>query len=258
MKQFSAKLIRNMQKLRIFFVISIILVVSISITHVFAFPQESNCILIDFYDFEETENIYFRSNVKSEKIEHLAALIDVAEHRVEKFWGTMSVKPKFIYCDNEEDYQKFGSKYPSPACAHMKMGAYVVISNDGINIDILAHEISHTELYQRIGFFNRTLKIPTWFDEGLAMQVDLREQYSADSLTKMTEDLTNIPDIMSLQTYAQFGNGTQENVILNYALAKYVLEKWHTPEKLMTFIDKMNNGDDFESCYNHSLITIKN
>lgn len=137
----------------------------------------------------------------------------------------------------------------TPAAAHMKLGTYVIISKKGIDLDIISHEISHTELYERIGFYNREFKIPTWFDEGLAMQVDYRNYYSIDSLKKKSNNFENLPDVKKMNSYSQFGIGKREEVMLNYSTAKYEVGKWYTPEKLKTFVRKINKGNDFKNSY---------
>ena len=233
---------------KIFLGISFFLLL-IGTAHALVFPQETRCILIDFYDFEKDGNLYFRTEVDAATIADLKQQIAKANVRVEGFWDEKTVTPKFIYCQNDEDYKKFGVPFMTPACAHMKLGSYVVISNKGNDINILAHEISHTVLFNKIGFFNRLRKIPAWFDEGLAMQVDFRNYYSIDSLKKKSDNFKNLPDVKQLITYSQFGTGNRERVMLNYSTAKYVVNEWYSKEKLEGFIQKINEGKSFEQAY---------
>ncbi|MEM8524543.1 MAG: DUF1570 domain-containing protein [Bacteroidota bacterium] len=232
---------------KVLLIFSLLLVVT-SVIHAIAFPQETRCILVDLYDFERTDNLYYRANVDNATINQLQNLIEQAEVRVADFWGEKTVEPKFIYCDTDEDYLKFGVPFLTPACANMKLGAYVVISNQGLSLDIIAHELSHTELYNRIGFFNRLRKIPTWFDEGLAMQVDWRNYYSTDSLKAKT-NFENLPAITQMQNPKQFGSGTREKIMLNYSTSKYLVEQWYSKEKLDRFIDRINDGASFREAY---------
>lgn len=225
------------------------LVLIISTAHAFVFPQETRCILIDFYDFENDGNLYFRADVDAATIATLRQQISEANKRVDNFWNEKIVAPKYIYCQNDEDYKKFGVPIMTPACAHMKLGSYVVISNKGNDVNILAHEISHTVFFNKIGFFNRLRKIPVWFDEGLAMQVDLRDYYSIDSLKKKSNNFKDLPDVKKMVSYAQFGYGSSEAVMLNYSTAKYVVHEWYTKEKLENFIQKINQGSSFEQAY---------
>lgn len=219
------------------------------VVHAMVFPQETRCILIDFYDFEQSGQLYYRKGVDPATIAQLESMLASSESRVDEFYGEKTVTPAYIYCDSDEDFLKFGVPFLAPACANMKLGAYVVISKTGLVEDIIAHEIAHTELYNRIGFFNRLRKIPTWFDEGLAMQLDTRPGYSEDSLWASTAGFNQMPDVTQLITAGQFGGGTSDEVYLNYATAKYEVGKWYTPAKLDLFIEAINQGASFEEAY---------
>jgi len=191
--------------------------------HAFVFPQETRCVFVDFYDFETDENLCYRTGTDKETIDQLKKQIKKAESRVGNFWGEKTATPKFVYCQDDEDYKKFGNPYMTPACTHMKIGSYVVISKQGLDLDIISHEISHAELFQRIGFFDRLRKIPTWFDEGLAMQVDLREYYSTEDLKTKTNNLQDLPNVKKLTPPQTFYR--TEQVMLNYSTARYTVEK---------------------------------
>ncbi len=229
--------------------IFIVIISSTTIAYSVVFPQPVRCMLIDFYDFERTGNLYYRAGIEEEKKQKLLSLISKAEHRVDSFWKGTKSNPTIIYCESEEDYKKFGGPFMTPAAAILTLKSFVILSNDGVDIDIISHEISHTELAARIGFIDRQMKIPTWFDEGLAMQVDHRSHYSLDSLKKKSNNFTELVDIKTLETGAQFGGGTREEVMLNYLTAKYEVSKWYTHRKLSNLISQINDGDSFVEAY---------
>ena len=238
-----------MKKIKLILATSFLFLTTIVIAHAFVFPQHTRCILIGFYDFEKEGNLYFRKNTNPTTIAELKTIIRQAENRVAIFWKENTSNPKFIYCENDEDYLKFGVPFLTPACANMKLGSYVVISKEGVDLDIIAHEISHTELFERIGFWNREFKIPTWFDEGLAMQVDYRNYYSKDTLQKQSNNFQNLPDVMKMNSYVEFGSGTLEVVKLNYATARFEIGKWYTPQKLSNFVQEINDGKSFSKAF---------
>lgn len=238
-----------MKLIKVSSIIILILITTVGVAHAFVFPQQSRCILIDFYDFEKEGNLYFRADLEEAQKQALLATIQQAEARVASFWGEKTAQPKYIYCERAADYQKFGLPFPTPAVAHMKLGSYVVISKDGLDLDIIAHEISHTELYARIGFFKREFEIPTWFDEGLAMQVDHRTYYSIDSLKSKSDNFKNLRDVTQMKSHAQFSSGSRATVMLNYSTAKYEVHQWYTPENLATFIKSINDGQNFEEAF---------
>lgn len=233
---------------KIFIILITILGIS-SIGHALVMPQVTRCMLIDLYDFEKEGQVYFRPHINEQKRNEIHQLIKQAELRVDKFWKARKATPKFIYTELDDEYVKFGAPFPTPAAAIMHFGSYVVINHNGVDLDIISHELSHLELYARIGLINRFLEIPVWFDEGLAMQVDHRSYYSIDALQRLSNNFKNLPNVQKMKDYNTFGSGTREEVMMNYRASKYVISKWYTPEKLDAFIDKLNDGKSFEESY---------
>jgi hypothetical protein len=168
------------------------------------FPQETKSILIDFSSFSRAGRLYFNHETKKSTIENIQSLVDSASTRVSRFWGGRMADPKFIYCEQDPDYKNYSVNPRAPAVTYCKWGTYVVLSKEGADLDIIAHEISHVELYTRVGFYNWTFKIPDWFKHGLAMQNDYTKYYSTDTLTAWTDHFKNMPVITKFKTGAQF------------------------------------------------------
>ena len=218
--------------------------------HFIFFPQQTRCILIDYSEFSKEGSLYFNSNTPQNKLDTIKSIIQLASNRVASFWGQKTCHPTFIYCENSRDFKKFGSPYPFPAMTHMKFCSYIVISDQGVDADILAHEISHAEFYQRLGFYTWSFKIPRWFDEGLAMQNDNRSYYSEDTLKARSNNFKNLRDVKKFISGKQFSEeGTPEQVTLNFMTAKHIVNKWYTKEKLDNFIKDMNSGKSFEDAF---------
>jgi hypothetical protein len=218
--------------------------------HFIFFPQQTRCILVDYSNLKKDGRFYYSAGTALQKVDSVKNLIAQAATRVADFWGQKTCNPKFIYCDSDKDFTKFGSPFSVPALTHIKLGAYIVISNEGIDKDIIAHEMSHAELYERIGFYNWTFKIPRWFDEGLAMQNDYRDYYSEDTLKFKSDNFTHLPDVKQLRSGKQFNEeGTHNQVMLNYMTAKYVVKKWYTKEKLDQLIKAINAGKTFDEAF---------
>jgi hypothetical protein len=229
----------------------LMIVVPVSaLAHFIIFPQQSRSILINYSSFKKDGRLYFNNSTPQHKVDSVKQLIELAANRVAVFWGQKTCNPKYIYCDSEEDFKKYGSPYSVPALTHLKLGAYIVISNEGIDLDIIAHEIAHAEFYEQIGFYNWSFKIPRWFDEGLAMQNDNRDYYSEDTLKARSDNFKNLPDIKKLKSGKQFNEeGTHEQIMLNIMTAKHEVKNWYTKEKLDKFIKDINAGKSFDEAF---------
>jgi hypothetical protein len=210
------------------------------------FPQQTRAVLIDFSGFKKDGRLYFNPNTAANKIDSLKTLIENANARITGFWGQKTCNPKFIYCDNADDFNKYSSAPDAPAVTYLKLGCYIVLSTEGADLDIIAHEISHAEFYERVGFYKWSFAIPTWFKHGLAMQNDYRNYYSEDTLKAKSNNFKNLPNIKYFKKEEEFYKGTHEQVMLNYMTAKHEFKNWYTKEKLNKLITGLNSGKSFE------------
>ena len=227
----------------------IILIPIAAFAHYIIFPQETKSILIDYSNFKKDGRVYFNVLTAQNKIDNLKSLINQASIRIDYFWGQKTSNPKFIYCDKHDDFEKYCYNPSVPAVTYSKLGAVIVLSADAMDLDIIAHEFSHAEFYNRIGFYNWTFKIPTWFDEGLAMQNDYRDYYSDDTLKAKSDNFKNLPGIKNFKSGGQFLTGSHDQIMLNYMTAKHEVKNWYTKEKLDRFIRDINSGKTFEEAF---------
>ena len=230
-----------------FLLVFIIIIPIAAFAHFIIFPQQTRCILIGYSNFTKEERLYFNPATPPYKIDTLSSIIKQASLRISSFWGEKKSDPKFIYCYNEDDYKKYGSEGPAPATTHFKLGSYIVISHNGVDLDIVSHEMSHAEFNERAGFYNITFKVPIWFNEGLAMQNDYRNYYSEDTLKARSGNYKQLPDLFKIGTH--FYDGPPEQVMLNFMTARYVVKRWYTKEKLGSFINCINSGKSFEQAF---------
>ncbi len=223
-----------------------LLLPALALAHFAVFPQETRCILIDFSNFKKSGNIYYHNSAKLDKIQEVKAL---AEKKDSLFWkSNIILDYKLIYCDTEKDFNKYAVA-GAPAATYMKLGAYIIIKQESIDENIIAHELCHAILYRNIGWYKRTFTIPAWFDEGLAMQVDDRAYYSIDSLLAKKNAGLQLPDVTKLKKATDFFSGDNETLMLNYSMAKYIVHEWMKTHSLKKFIEAINEGDSFENAY---------
>jgi hypothetical protein len=230
-------------------VLIMMLVPLASFAHFLIFPQETRSLLIGFSDFKKEGCLYFNPASPRSSIDRVEALIESATKRVVHFWGDKKASPVFIYCEQDADFKKYSINAGAPAVTYCKLGEHIVLSNDGIDLNIIAHEISHAELYARVGFYIWTFKLPDWFKHGLAMQNDYRSYYSEDTLKVRTNNFKSLPDITKFKTGAEFYSGSMDQIMLRYMIAKYVIRLWYTPEKLQQLIGDLQAGKSFDQSY---------
>lgn len=103
--------------------------------------------------------------------------------------------------------------------------AVVLLGPKGQNLDVAAHEWAHAELSKRLGVLTRSWRVPVWFDEGLAMQVDERPEYQLDQLAAVPGAQ---PQLEGLATSKQFFSDRAELGRLRYGFARCVVQRWHS------------------------------
>ena len=128
---------------------------------------------------------------------------------------------------------------------------FLPVPNLDLDALILAHEITHAELRARLKS-EAQAKIPTWFDEGLALQNDYREKYSEEQWISQTDNGKNTVAPENMDTPAEFYAGEAEDRHFRYLNAKHELNEWlatHGQQGLLELIDQLNKGEDFYTAY---------
>jgi hypothetical protein len=101
----------------------------------------------------------------------------------------------------------------------------------------------HAEIHHRVGYLAYFLQIPTWFHEGVAMQVDYRPQYSLSS-----QDAQNTAYVRDLTAPSTFNAGDDQALTRNYASAKHEVASWLSkvgPTSLYSRLKRMKDGQSF-------------
>jgi hypothetical protein len=202
------------------------------------------------------ENIYVDKDFNRDS-SNILPIIDEANKRLVTFWGDTESKPKIIISDNEKKLKKMGWTGNSALTATaVFFGAhsYVVISPKGLNIDVVAHELTHAELHCRLhkGKILPKKLIPIWFDEGIATQNDYRERYNYDAWVKATNNGKNITDFSQLKNSSQFYNPNIDIRRYNYIISKHEVREWlkiHSVDDLIALINAVNEGKSFNKLY---------
>lgn len=227
---------------KIFF--SIVLFFIISSVVIAAYKHETVAsMLIEYSDFVEIgPNVFVSIDTSYEQKQQLLELLHNAKERVEKKFGEVTSLPIVIASYNMEKLSNYVSN--TYGATHFTLtNAYIVLGTNGQNIDVVSHELVHAELFHRIGYFDRWFKIPLWFDEGMAMQVDLRERYNEPQINM---------DISELKYCWQFFRGNDEELRQHYSLAKHEIREWIKNKSDSSFyklLNDINKGVSFHDAY---------
>lgn len=142
-----------------------------------SYPQVVRCYTIQLsgaFDAYE-RNVYISKGTGAQQARSLLLLLAQSRQRLASFWGSRQSEPTLIFCHSDELYRKYGSISGSPANYFgTPLGTFVVISPQGLNVDVLSHEMCHAELTHRVGWFTMSREVPQWFNEGIALMVDYR------------------------------------------------------------------------------------
>lgn len=189
---------------------------------------------------EISPNLYVDSLFSTSEQKHIIATFNNAQNRVSTQYGALTSTPVIIVASNSTRAKKFGVVAPVPGTTNVvPWGQYIALSDRGHNIDVMAHELVHTETAHRLGYIKWMLALPVWFKEGIAMQVDHRKKY------RIVED--GLPAIATLESADNFYSG---NITLNYVAAKSEIATWLSADhNLYAFLEKIKAGENFTQLY---------
>jgi hypothetical protein len=207
-------------------------------------------VLVRISDFKRVENrLYLAPNLPKAKLMSLESDILEAKSRVLELYGGCLADPTIIAGDNVKLLRKFGMTKGGTGVSHITyVGSYIVLGPNGMNVDVIAHEMCHCELAKRVGVFNRQ-KIPTWFDEGLAMQLDDRDKYGEEEWVKLTGYGKVVPDIKLVDTPERFYNS---QAVSHYIIARHEVKEWMRvvgTNGLSELMLKIKKGREFREAY---------
>jgi hypothetical protein len=173
-----------------------------------------------------------------------AQLLSDSRARIQSSFGSLRSKPMVVFFNESNAFWPLKpNEYGSTSFIGSKV--CVIVGPKGQNIDVLAHELMHAEIADRVGYWRRWTQLPIWFDEGLAMQVDYRPDYNLSE-----SDSSDADDVKSLRSASEFFAPTDALLTKNYASAKVVVKKWVADvgsSKVYRQLERVRAGESFES-----------
>ncbi len=140
--------------------------------------------------------------------------------RIKNTFGTLQSKPIVVFFNNRKMFWPLTlNEYGSTQFIGPKV--CVMIGPKGQNLDVVAHELMHAEIADRVGYWGRLTQLPVWFDEGLAMQVDFRPRYVIRDVSGAEAEY-----VKTLLSAGEFFVQNDDLLTQNYAVAKAEVARW--------------------------------
>jgi WD40 repeat protein len=202
--------------------------------------------LVHWSDLDQiTPKIYVDPEMPEADRGFLLAAVAEGETRITTLYGDCQATPIIIAGHTMDVMSRFGGNtYNRVGRTYLTaLGQYIILGPDGSsNLDVITHEIAHSELAQRIGY-KTVSALPDWFEEGLALQVD--ERFTEEAWKARTSGGIFAPDLDEIGTIAH-------DDWLAYVTAKHEVSRWLNvvgQEGLLAFLQTIQQNGDFYSAY---------
>lgn len=122
-----------------------------------------------------TPSLYVEAGADAETRQRLQEAMVLAERAIKAAYGTVHARLVVHACITDTCSRNFGGY--GAVKAKVYAGHLVLLSPRGLNWHYIAHEWSHAEVISRLSF-TAWLKLPQWFDEGLAVAISEAPEHS--------------------------------------------------------------------------------
>ncbi len=117
-------------------------------------------------------DVYVDGGATPQQRRQIVDMTVAARQRVRDFLGPPHSSPRVLVCLSADCYARVGGGGEKGRT----LGEHVVaLSPSGANVVIASHEMTHAELFHRLGW--RYTEVPAWFHEGLAVLVSDDRRY---------------------------------------------------------------------------------
>lgn len=238
------------------------------VAYYFWFPPVWKCQTVGFSDFDDLPGkLYVSPQTTARQRDSIRRILPLARQRVREFWGQQAADSPVIFCHDQATYRQYCLLDEGAGCSlGTPTGSWIVLNPDGLNIDVLAHEMCHDELFTRLGWFKSKNRIPQWFDEGLALMLDYRFT-NADSTRRYLDYLdewivlTNngrraltLPALHTVRDFFGTTRGEVDRTHLRkaYTTAGMEVARWLDvagQAGLIELVQSVRMGEDFQVAY---------
>ena len=214
-------------------------------TLAYAVPGATACALVEYTGLESLpDRILVEPGSSAPERDRLLDLISKARARIENTFGTPHAKPIVVFFQDTQFFWPLKlNAYGSTSFIGSR--ACIMVGPKGQNLDVVAHELMHAELFERVGYLRRFTEVPVWFDEGIAMQVDFRPRYELPK-----GELIDTTYVRQLETAREFFQPNDQQLTKNYAAAKAEVAHWLSEadaQSLYQRFERIRTGEQFNA-----------
>ncbi|WP_329081419.1 MULTISPECIES: hypothetical protein [unclassified Streptosporangium] len=206
-----------------------------------AFPSVAATTCPGCYGMKQVRTgLYLEPGLPAARERQVAEVVDAANRRVAGFYGGRRSSPDILACLTATCYQKIGGGGERGIAV---LNRAVMLSPNGVDPVIAAHEMSHVELHTRFG--SGAGPIPQWFDEGLAVVVSgdpryLKPETSGDRCRVSTQEA--LPQ--TLDDWLRMAKADQDTYAKAACRASQWLEANGGSKAVLELIEHMNGGGE--------------
>ena len=203
-----------------------------------------------------SSHLYVENNMNKQTQKKIEDAIPKAKTYVADIYGDVTIEPIIYACQSEECKNNFGLEGKIRA---VRLLGHLILTKKALNKEIISHEWSHEELYERIGgFWHWYREIPLWFDEGLAsLTMQKYSRYDEQAWNRMLKEKLPYPKKREMVTLEQWGevNHTyraNDSINVPYATARQIVDKWYKKagqKGILELLNGIRNGEKFEALY---------
>ncbi len=210
------------------------------ITPLYIFKGAIACEIAKPLGYEEIRQNIFVARGSLKTSESIDFIVEGAK-RVNDTFGPTIASPMIIVTDAVDESRKFFAS--DTATPHVSpFGTCIVLGPNGQNVDVMAHEFVHAEIYARLGWMTWVLDMPRWFEEGVSLLVDLRDPFLPQSISLEDREIEAVKSIFYGHHFYT------DNAFQNYQAARLAVESVDKSE-FYANLERMKQGHSFDDVF---------
>jgi hypothetical protein len=202
--------------------------------------------------------IYVEANMSLKQQKIVLTEFKNSQQYLVDIYGDIKTNPNLYFCESKSCAESIGMY---GTVVGNRLVNSLILTKKGTTKEIIAHELAHEELSYRVGGLYRWWKeIPIWFDEGLAVYISNEHRHDKRAWKQIINQKLPYPKINEMISLNNWNLATKkynENVdydqlVVSYATAGHIVEKWYkkaNKDGLIELLNDVKNGMSFEQAY---------